>query len=1082
MKDQETSTFHVTESNKLEGLCHAFKALAFAKGKNPFAKRIVLVPSNAFKTFLKMDLANDFSISFGLNLFTYEEGLVHLAHLFLENEARRVPTILELTTRLQLELIGLVKNSADVHITRFLGGKFDGKVTTPIEKKLYFLAKNISRLFLNYGRFAEIDFQSIDENFQGFLFNKIFKEGHEWITRIDLLRKPLKEDLCADNTEVFVFAPFMTKEEVDFLKKISSKGAQIEVFSLTPSAYLLDDQFSDQEQARIDRKKSLPQHLFEKNSLLANYSLLFREMQKNIIDSTDSVSSFYWVEPFAEGFEEWNSLLQNEHFFVGQENPTLLKALQTDLTLMRIPKNKISIEEEKLSIEVHAASSRFREIEILHNQLLDLFTKNEKLQPMDIQVFAKDIALFEPCIKAIFGRKDSPLKYAILGEKTHPYSLIQAFVELLELSFKRFEALIILSLLEYPAFRNKWGISSAELQTIRSYIEEESFNWGEDLNHKNAIYRKRGFEKGSYDTLSKGTKEDFEARLIERLIAGDSPLAATSEIEIKDADTIASFLKLLNALSADLGRLSSNHPQTLNAWSAILQTLLETYFKAGDEDREAVEILQEKIASLAVIQETPCLFATPFQILKDALRKGAAREKEENLNLIRFSSLLPHHAMPGKVIALIGLEEGIFPGSDPHDSLNLLPKKLFIPKNSDTDRFLFMESVLAAKETLYLSYSAGEENAPSIVISDLFEYLDKAFTLNHEMPSNVCFFDHPKNRFHPRYFQENSKEKSYSHARFKEAAASLKARPEARSFICNTPLCPKKEIEKIDIAKLTSFLKYPLNAYLKASGIYVPAHSADADTHPFSVPYTTKNLVKKSYLKDFDESSFLSQVEKLPSMPPKLFRELHIKNMMREKSHAKEALNAFGLIPADLFTVNFLPYETTSVIQEFAFLHYGGIQIGDVFLFGKIENTSSKGLVRTLGKNKFKDMLPALFELSCAQKIFAVNALLFIGEEKNEVMSPIVDEQYLMRVVDIYREGLKRPLLLLPTFLKPLLEGNQELLEKEIEKAFYPYMETQEAEALKWAYGSPGNISAANLIADLQEMASVLLSPLSEEA
>lgn len=56
------------------------------------------------------------------------------------------------------------------------------------------------------------------------------------------------------------------------------------------------------------------------------------------------------------------------------------------------------------SIQIHACHSPMREVEVLHNQLLNLFEQDSSLLPKDIIVMSPDINKYAPYIDAVFSR------------------------------------------------------------------------------------------------------------------------------------------------------------------------------------------------------------------------------------------------------------------------------------------------------------------------------------------------------------------------------------------------------------------------------------------------------------------------------------------------------------------------------------------------------------------------------------------------------------------------------------------------------------------------------------------------------
>lgn len=1110
---------HVTESNRIESLCQTFKVLAFSKGKNPFSKRVVLVPSSAFKSYLKMDLASDeeIGVAFGMTLLSYEEGLVHLAELLLdERERKKVPKLLELTLLLQGEMLQLLKGEesggkAIDPLWNYLGLKDRTNIGAKEEKKLYFLSKNLSRLFLNYSRFAKPekgqDLKEADLNFEALLFDKIFGEDSRYTTRIDKLLKPLKDDRGPPDLEIYVFAPFMTLGEVDFLKKIASKVC-VEVFTLTPTSVLFDDMYSDKEEIREQKRRALKRTEvpFEKNSLLANYSLVFRETQKNILDTVDSITGIYLTESGSAKEPEWAELLRPEHLLIGDGTDlTLLQGLQTDILLMRIPKERISINETKSSIHLHEAPSPLREIEILYNELEKMMVEEDgrasSLLPSDIQVFAKDIKKYEPFINAVFGSGQSIFKYQITGEKAAPHPLVAAYLHLLEIPGSRFEASSIVSLLEYDSFRKRWGLNKSDVQTIRDISGHSSFTWGLSQDHKIEYYKSKGFQKWDYDTSS-GTKDDFEKYIYTKLIGLDKDGYEEdgARIEIKDANLIALWLSLLTSLREDLFSLAGNTKKTVGQWMEVLESLLEKYFETeGDQDLEsAKQFIRAKFKETESfgpsLLNTECHFETLRHYLKDALEGSLQGDREEDLRSVRFSSLLPHHAMPGKVIALIGLEENVFPQRDPQDSLDLLKKEKgsqYIPKISDIDRYLFMEAMLSAREKLYLSYSAtsldGEECSPSTAVLDLMQYLDSAFDLSGSKVSPQVACKHPKHRFDPFYFEGEHPFKSISLNHFKEYAASkgLKIVRRPPSFDEGKVSIDAKG-EAISLNDLSSFLKNPLKAYLrKTHQLSLPKHKEGSKEHALDIPKNVKRELEKISLKKGTAPSLLVEKGLGALTAPPLFKNVHLQKIEDDLFDTIETLEEIGLSPSAFHSLNLLPYGDIHAMEDGEMTHLPELITKEGYrLHGTIEKLSAKGMVR-ISKYFEREALSALPGLAALQ-LAAVpdekkvpSRLLFIGKKKGIIKLQDPDD-YLHKLITLYLEGMKKPLLLFPDFLKPLSEKNLEKLKSEIANAFDPYLENETSSILQWSFGSKEDIDPEKMIEELSETAAFLYRPLKE--
>ena len=98
---------------------------------------------------------------------------------------------------------------------------------------------------------------------------------------------------------------------------------------------------------------------------------------------------------------------------------------------------------------------------------------------------------------------------------------------------------------------------------------------------------------------------------------------------------------------------------------------------------------------------------------------------------ITFCSMIPMRSIPYKIVGILGLNQGVFPRKNTDTDINLiLSEKKYGDRNiKDTDKYLFLESLISAKEKLYLSYigQSIKDNTdipPSPVIDELLDYIE----------------------------------------------------------------------------------------------------------------------------------------------------------------------------------------------------------------------------------------------------------------------------------------------------------------------------------------------------------------------
>ena len=109
------------------------------------------------------------------------------------------------------------------------------------------------------------------------------------------------------------------------------------------------------------------------------------------------------------------------------------------------------IQADDTSIVLSDCHTPLREVERLHDYLLNLFNENKALTPKDIIVMMPDVGTYSPYIEAVFGgaegRRFIPYALADLAiEQEKP--VLSSFASLADLPYSRFGVSDILDLLQ----------------------------------------------------------------------------------------------------------------------------------------------------------------------------------------------------------------------------------------------------------------------------------------------------------------------------------------------------------------------------------------------------------------------------------------------------------------------------------------------------------------------------------------------------------------------------------------------------------------------------------------------------------
>jgi exonuclease V gamma subunit len=444
------------------------------------------------------------------------------------------------------------------------------------------------------------------------------------------------------------------------LRLFSSTGASCYLFS--PCAQFWGDEISDKERLRFSnlvRSEIKPNH-----PLLANWGKLGRRLSSHL-------DSFPLIE------EEIYPEITSSH---------CLAVLQRSILTLETPLEWRADD----SIQIHSATSRMHEIEIMKQELSKLMTQ-EKLLPRDILVTAPDISLYAPFLEYLF--KEIPLWIS----KRSPSSW--ELLDLLNLPKEQFalEKVIALS-----SFYKKGGFSEEEVESL-----------------------KKGFKTVRIVEGLSGTAHSWQEGLTRLMLSS----------QVTSLNPLNRFLEIFYQLQHDLLFLEGK--RSLQDWLKGLLLLQERYL---------LEQIPE-LSSLSSESEHPWSFDDVMQLL---LRLKSPEEMpSSSLDKMMCVSLREAPLPPARVIWCLGVDEESFPRKKLKSSLAARPGRL--PLSGEFDRYAFLEMVMKAEDRLLFSYERvdpldGKEKQPSLLLEELKHYLQG------KIPSIAHTHDSPQKKSLPPFF------------------------------------------------------------------------------------------------------------------------------------------------------------------------------------------------------------------------------------------------------------------------------------------------------------------------------------------
>lgn len=426
------------------------------------------------------------------------------------------------------------------------------------------------------------------------------------------------------------------------------------------------------------------------------------------------------------------------------------------------------------SLRVHACHTRLRELEVLRDQLLDAFAHLDGLKPSEVVVMSPDIRAYVPLLPAVFGAAGDP--GAVLPHhladvplaSSHP--VFAAFQRLLSLPGSRLGAPELLDLLSEPVVARRQRLDEADLPLLAGWLGEARVAWGLDAGHRQRLgvppIREHTFEWGLDRLLAGvvfGDLGDGEAQAVD--LPDGCSLAPVAVAGGPQLDLLGRLDRFLRELAGFLETCAHAHPASV--WAQALDALVEAMLEVDRTDATAVDALVQLKRLIAELADEPAESGLDpvleFGVVREVLDEKLAAVPERQRFLmggITVCGMVPQRAIPFRVVAVLGLNDGEFPRAAADPGLDLMARLRRIGDRDvrSDDRYLFLETLMSARDRLHLSYIGegvrdGKARNPAPPLAELLVALDEAAGLapgdGIDRPWRV---HHPLQPFDVRYF------------------------------------------------------------------------------------------------------------------------------------------------------------------------------------------------------------------------------------------------------------------------------------------------------------------------------------------
>ncbi|MAA66313.1 MAG: exodeoxyribonuclease V subunit gamma [Alteromonadaceae bacterium] len=583
-------------------------------------------------------------------------------------------------------------------------------------------------------------------------------------------------------------------------------------------------------------------------------------------------------------YDNW---LERVDLFREADGDRLLSAIQNDILKLRSASeaSRAQTPQDAVdpSIVFHSTHSPQRETEVLHDRLLAMFSADPTLKPQDIIVMVPDINAYTPHVEAVFGaldRDDSRyIPYTISDQgQRHQRPALVALEALLSLPESRLAVSDVLDLLDVPLVRERFGLNEDDLPRLHEWISGANIRWGLDAGHRAAL--------DLPDDLYRNSWLFGLRRMLLGYAVGDSdawqgiePYAEVGGLESRLAGQLDEFIQTLQKYWQLL-----SEPQSPDAWAGVLKDLIADLFAEPDGDDVLVFTRLEDGVEvwLDACREAGLDDALPLHVVRDvwleSLEQGGLSQRFL-AGKVNFATLLPMRAIPFRCVCLLGMNDGDYPRTQPPMDFDLMAGDYRPGDRSrrEDDRFLFLEALLSARDTLYISWvgrsiNDNTECPPSVLISQLRDHVDAIRPPSDSADmslSAALTIEHPLQPFSTAYFPSAGTPSSlYTYAKeWRAAYRGHDEKPESQHQLPALGAVPADiPSQPLTLATLVQLLRAPVDVFFQNRlGVYFDDHAIESnDDEPFVLDglerWKLTNRLVQNVVRLHDEQTPLTEI------------------------------------------------------------------------------------------------------------------------------------------------------------------------------------------------------------------------------
>ena len=445
----------------------------------------------------------------------------------------------------------------------------------------------------------------------------------------------------------------------------------------------------------------------------------------------------------------------------------LLARLQQDIRSDQAPvapEARPVLDATDRTVRLHRAHGPARQVEILRDHLLHLFTETDtsgapRFMPRDVAVLCSDIATFAPLIEATFaGDPDGgvPRIPVRVADRTvrQQSTLLDTAGALLDLLDGRFRASQVLDFALRAPVRLRFGLDTTAISRIEDWAEATNVRWGLD----GTDHARFGLPA---DLPAHTWQSGFDQLLVGSTMTAAGPRLASfgvapyPDLEGSDVEIAGAFADLLHQLRRITTALRTD--ATVRDWSERLLEGLHALCDTSADDSWQWRDVEKAIngfrdeAKVGDTWRTTVVPATELiELMRIRLDTSGGRPRF-GTGSVTVSSLTAQRGVPHPVVCLLGIDDDLGSGSIAAAEDLIAINPCIGDRDSRSEhRAQLLDAVLCAGERLVLlstgrDVRTNQALSPAVALAELLDAIDLTVqSPDDQRPSAVLTEDHPR--------------------------------------------------------------------------------------------------------------------------------------------------------------------------------------------------------------------------------------------------------------------------------------------------------------------------------------------------